>query len=116
MSDLMLVVFIQDPESKEIFQSKMVDITLNASIDSEKSFSSKIFPNPNNGNFTIEIPAGAGKASVEVFTTTGSLVYSKNFSNSIEAITMNIGQPQGVYMLKVTLQDGKTSVSKLVIR
>lgn len=116
MSDLMLVVFIQDPETKEIFQSKMVDITLNASIDSEKSFSSKIFPNPNNGNFTIEIPAGAGKATVEVFTTTGSLVYSKNFSNSIEAITMNIGQPQGVYMLKVTLQDGKTSVSKLVIR
>jgi hypothetical protein len=116
MSDLMLVVFIQDPVTKVIFQSKMVDVTLNSSVDIEKSFSFNAFPNPNNGSFTIELPTEAGGASVEVFSTTGSLVYSKNFNNSNEAITMNINQTQGVYIVKVTLQNGKTSIGKLIVK
>jgi hypothetical protein len=116
MSDLMLVVFIQDPVTKVIFQSKMVDVTLNSSVDIEKSFSFNAFPNPNNGSFTIELPTEAGGASVEVFSKTGSLVYSKNFNNSNEAITMNINQTQGVYIVKVTLQNGKTSIGKLIVK
>lgn len=115
MNDLMLVVFIQDPTTKDIFQSKMVDITLNSGVDTENYFSTKIFPNPNNGNFSIQLPAEVGKANVEIFSTTGSLILSQRIDSN-EVRLMNIDQPKGVYMVKITLDNGKSSVSKLVIQ
>jgi hypothetical protein len=69
-----------------------------------------IFPNPNNGQFTISL---AGKTEVTITNAAGQLVYSKSVAGST-LLDMS-AQPKGVYFIKLA---SETSVSfdKIVIR
>lgn len=189
-NDLMLVVFIQNDENKEIMQSKMVYIPLaytltfnvkngttpidgamvaingqnittntsgvatiglpngtynytvskndfgayngsvvvsnaNVSVNvqlqatsieaSTQSFAS-LFPNPNTGTFSIQLPEIIGNVKVEVYSATGSLVENAQYEAGNGKIDMNISQPKGVYFLKLTLENGLTQTLKLVVK
>ncbi len=78
--------------------------------------SASLYPNPTNGNFSINVPSVSGKVAVNIYSVTGSLVESKQFEVGNGKIDMNISQPKGVYYVTLTL-DGETSQTlKLVVK
>jgi hypothetical protein len=70
------------------------------------------YPNPNNGQFTIELSNTEGSASVQVYDMVGKLVYSANSANGIQKIDIS-DQPKGMYLVKVT--SGKEVFTEKVI-
>lgn len=69
-----------------------------------KSNSLNIFPNPNNGNFYIEVPVVGEKGRLELFDNKGVVIYSKTFDGTItQKIPVHIRvAARGYYILKVT--------------
>ncbi|MBO3115295.1 T9SS type A sorting domain-containing protein [Winogradskyella sp. DF17] len=75
-----------------------------------------IFPNPNNGEFSIGFDSNSGEdISVEIFDIRGRVIYSQRY-NSVsrfeEVINLNKAQ-SGVYLLNIS--DGPQKVTKKII-
>lgn len=92
-----------------------VQLTL-TSIDNISLTSASLYPNPTNGNFSINMPNVAGKVGVNIYSVTGSLVESKQFEVVNGKIDMNISQPKGVYYVTLTLDGGTSQTLKLVVK
>ena len=74
----------------------------------------EVYPNPNNGIFTIDLPnAGAVKYSVEIINLTGQIVYSGKLLQGNEHQINLKGKLKGIYLLKVEL--GAESFQKKII-
>ena len=78
-----------------------------------------LYPNPNNGLFSIElIGAGQGLTSIEVADITGRIVYEEKTNTTVQEKSKQIDLhllPNGIYIVKV--QQGNQILSKkLVIR
>lgn len=76
-----------------------------------------VYPNPNNGLFTVSIPnADYNAMSMEVVSIDGKVIYSDKFSNVSGTFTNEIDMTNaanGTYFLRVTA-DGTTTVMKVV--
>ena len=77
-----------------------------------------IYPNPNNGEFTLEL-AGvtAGKVDVRVYDITGTIVYHESglIANTNYSLRIDLGSyPQGMYFVKVSHEQG-SSVRKMLL-
>ena len=76
----------------------------------------QLFPNPNNGNFNIRINSVLyNYITMKVFTTTGQLVYSKNYSGLVynRVLPVNLSMlPGGVYMVQFYYEDGVRTSDK----
>jgi ELWxxDGT repeat protein len=59
-----------------------------------------IFPNPNNGQFTLKMPNHIKNALLTVFDSNCRLVSQRNISNNIEEINLSDFN-QGIYMLRI---------------
>ncbi|MFV0566072.1 MAG: reprolysin-like metallopeptidase [Flavobacteriaceae bacterium] len=104
------------------FNGEVEDYTLNitptASIEEHGFENLAIYPNPNNGTFTINLNGALNRdINTKVFDVRGRLVYQKTFSNlgdfAQEIILTN--KQSGMYILRI--DDGlKTEVRKLVVR
>ncbi|MES2618879.1 MAG: PKD domain-containing protein [Bacteroidota bacterium] len=71
-----------------------------------------IYPNPNNGMFTISTSANGGM-KIEVFNLLGSKILSQTTSDN--TININLGDvAKGIYMVKVTI-NGVTTTSKITV-
>ena len=75
-----------------------------------------IFPNPSNGEVNISLQNEKKVSTLEVYSITGALVYSKTYNANLSNLKVNINQPQGVYMVRVTLSNGETSIGKLIVK
>jgi len=75
-----------------------------------------IFPNPSNGEVNISLQNEEKVSTLEVYSITGALVFSKTYNANISNLKENINQPQGVYMVRVTLSNGETSIGKLIVK
>jgi len=65
-----------------------------------------VYPNPNNGQFTIESSVG-GASSVEIYNVLGEKVFTRDLSTIKGANTININnQPNGVYLYRVISDSG----------
>ena len=67
-----------------------------------------VYPNPNDGNFTVVIPGGiTGKVIINIFDMTGQLVFQKMIERTGEPmeIPVNIDIPAGVYAVQVIAGD-----------
>ena len=75
-----------------------------------------LYPNPNNGRFTINFEADAiSPVEVNVFDLRGRVIYSNTFANQSlfnETIDLNSIQ-SAVYLLKV--KNGNRSVTKKIV-
>ncbi|MFP4557498.1 MAG: T9SS type A sorting domain-containing protein [Bacteroidales bacterium] len=87
--------------------------TTNVNSTSETDFC--ILPNPNNGVFKVSLPVNAGVSTINIYSITGTLILNKKIRKPDSTISLNISQPQGVYILKVTLENGKELTRKLII-
>jgi hypothetical protein len=75
-----------------------------------------IYPNPNNGEFTINLKAtSSNSVSIDVLDIRGRKVFNKNYSvNGSLNQTINLGSVQsGMYLINV--QDGDRKVTKKII-
>ena len=71
-----------------------------------------IYPNPVDGNYVTIVTPVQGTKEIQVFTVTGRKVMDTVINgNTLDVSSFN----SGFYMLKVTV-DGKSKVSKLVVR
>ena len=68
-----------------------------------------VYPNPNNGNFTIHVD---GEVNYQIFNSVGQLVMSGNFTDETQIKTEGLNK--GVYFLQLTDGQG-TKVEKIVI-
>jgi PKD repeat protein len=76
---------------------------------SEVDHASFVYPNPNNGSFTIHAD---GESRYQLFNSIGQLVLSGNFTDKAQIKAE--GLRQGVYFLQLTNEQG-TRVEKLII-
>lgn len=68
-------------------------------LNTEKSF--KIYPNPNTGNFTIEIENPSKDASIEIFNLMGKLIKTVETSSSKSIYEIDLNSADGIYLVKV---------------
>jgi hypothetical protein len=76
-----------------------------------------VYPNPNNGFFTIAISNSAQSVAIEVVSADGKVVYADKQNNTGAAYTKEIdlsSLSNGAYFMKVT-QDNSTDVVKVLI-
>jgi hypothetical protein len=107
MSDLAVVVFLQDDATKEVVQSAYATMVvgMNESLEDQLA----IYPNPTTGLVKIE---GAEGAEVRVFNTLGELVVSEQ---SFRTGVVDLGNLEaGTYMIQVTTEKG-TVTRKVVL-
>ncbi|MCB9016424.1 MAG: T9SS type A sorting domain-containing protein [Lentimicrobiaceae bacterium] len=100
--------------------SRVVTVDACAGIDENNSLNGiNIYPNPNSGDFTIEIlNAAPGKANISISNATGKIVYSGRTELTGTNYTgqLSLGHiASGIYILKVETTDGVT-LQKLIIR
>ena len=80
----------------------------------EISSETKLYPNPTNGNFTVE---GTNVAKVEVYNLVGQMVYTSHLSLLTSHLTINADNwNKGMYLVNITNQNGAVETKKLVVR
>lgn len=90
----------------------------NTSTDAETVFNEenyfKIFPNPNNGQFSIDMKWFNNNASLSIFNLNGVCVYSSQLQNKSNQKINLSGIEQGIYFLKVN--NGKEQlIQKMIV-
>lgn len=79
----------------------------------------EIYPNPNNGNFTLKIKLKKliDKAIINIFNTLGQIIYSKEISfNSLcyeEKLNIKEITP-GIYYLRLNNEKAETSITLII--
>jgi trimeric autotransporter adhesin len=80
-----------------------------------KSEEIMVFPNPNDGQFTLSISNVNEKCSIEIYNVLGETTYGAKVSSGNTEINLS-GQPNGVYLYRVLNEDGGlVGEGKLVI-
>ena len=110
MADLDVVVFIQDPSTKAIMQSKIAAEGLSTnSFDSASKF--KVYPNPSNGIVKIKTES---PVDVVVMDITGKTVYTMNQVTSESQLNLSSLQ-KGIYMAKI-MSEGTEETQKIILK
>jgi agmatine/peptidylarginine deiminase len=93
-------------------QTIVVNISENliSAVDETLSAKTQLYPNPTNGNFTVE---GANVAKVEVYNLVGQKIYAEQG----KSVTINAGEwNKGIYLVNITDHTGAVETKKLVVK
>jgi hypothetical protein len=74
---------------------------------------SKVYPNPNSGNFTVDIGQVVENVDVTVLDLRGRIVLRKVFTQT-QMFQMNLNDSAGIYVVSVASEKGK-SLLKIII-
>jgi polyhydroxybutyrate depolymerase len=75
-----------------------------------------VYPNPSNGNFTIDISSITGKIkTVQIYSITGSLSYIQDISSE-QQISVNANLPKGMYLVQLINETGIIATEKIIIQ
>jgi hypothetical protein len=75
-----------------------------------------VYPNPNNGQFTIESSVVSDQLSVEIYNMLGQKVYSQSTILQPQ-FTINISdQPNGIYLIRMLDKDGNLVSQKKLVK
>ncbi|MFC5271501.1 T9SS type A sorting domain-containing protein [Adhaeribacter terreus] len=122
MDSLQVVFFVQDKNTKEVFNAgmgKRVSQPLGVSKNLEAVAQVNVYPNPTTGKVNIAFtPEKAGKATLEIYNAVGARVWNTTISAAevngkrIDADLSN--QPNGFYFLNLKYGD-KVLTKKIVL-
>ena len=73
-----------------------------------------LYPNPTNGNISMDMGAPYSSVDLKVLNAAGQLVSSGEFSNS-EKIDLKIEGPAGCYYVHVMTSDNRKAVIKVLL-
>ncbi|MCH7535912.1 MAG: T9SS type A sorting domain-containing protein [Bacteroidetes bacterium] len=71
-----------------------------------------VSPNPNNGDFQINLPENPGEVVINVFTLDGRLIKSQ-IENNNNTVTLNIEGANGIYVVEVVSDSGRETFKVL---
>lgn len=109
--DLMIVAWLQDNLTGSILQSASHDLNINTGIENQLVNLISLFPNPGNGSITLQ---GAENSIVEVSDVSGRIVLKQNINTHKIELDFH-GIQKGIYMVKISMEDGVVAVEKLII-
>lgn len=113
LSDLQVVIFVQDPTDKYIYQSAGVlmgpgEMT---AVEKEELAQVSVYPNP--ASHTVYV-AGLEKARVEIFDLGGRKVYERADAEGVMEVSL-ASFAKGAYVVRVS-QNGAVASRKLVVK
>lgn len=80
------------------------EIFVITSTEFSEDFKVKLYPNPNEGRFWVEIPAIFDKCSIDIFNIEGRLILNKNIKNHDGRVFIDFNFQSGSYILKISNQ------------
>ncbi|WP_305952105.1 T9SS type A sorting domain-containing protein [Emticicia oligotrophica] len=80
------------------------EIFVITSTEFSEDFKVKLYPNPNEGRFWVEIPAIFDKCSIDILNIEGKLILNKNIKNHDGKVFIDFNFQSGSYILKISNQ------------
>ncbi len=80
--------------------------------DFESALNISIYPNPTNGDFSIDLGRNIEQLEIHISDVSGKIVFAKSYENSQE-VTLNLNESPGLYFVTI-LADGVQSKYKLI--
>lgn len=124
ISQLAIVAFIQDEETKEVYQAA-IDMsptnlpTVNITGTEDPEYAEKInfFPNPANHELNIQLPVAVTKNTpVRMIDTYGRTVFENSFAPGDRAKTINTSDLiDGVYIMQINTPEGNAARRKIMV-
>ncbi len=99
-------------DSNGCFDSICVNIDVTTGTNQLKGESEKVkvYPNPNNGIFTIALGhaelVSASQTMIEIYNVLGEVVFSRSLISNSQFLINLSGQPDGVYLYRVLTENG----------
>ena len=111
-SDLGVLAWVQDNDTKEILQSQYAgySIGINANVLEEQVF---VYPNPAQNKLTIVLPQNSN-ATVQLINTNGQIIYTQNSLNPREIEVSTEDFPRGIYFIKLII-DNSVLMKKIIL-
>ncbi|MBS1646781.1 MAG: T9SS type A sorting domain-containing protein [Bacteroidetes bacterium] len=90
-------------------------VSVNINSDNKNLFN--VFPNPNNGVFTVQYAGGGNTVSIQIYNTLGSLLMEKEevITNNNYSTLLNT-LDAGVYVLRCSIDGGNPQVVRLIVQ
>ncbi|MDY0315730.1 MAG: fibronectin type III domain-containing protein, partial [Bacteroidales bacterium] len=109
------VIYTVTAEDGTTTQPWTVTVSVYVGIEDVENSALAIYPNPNNGNFTLDFTNINGKVNYQIFDTKGSIILNENFvanGNAIKEVSLNL--VPGVYFVKL-ITENQSLIEKLII-
>ena len=125
-ANLKVIVWIQSDQTRKVYQvasSELPNIPYDSTVvntqqlDITKEEAFRLFPNPNNGNFTIQFEAPIQfEAQWELIDINGRIIRNESVPTSTQSIFIQTDNlTKGVYFFRLYNQSGISSVRKVII-
>jgi hypothetical protein len=111
-SEIRIVAFVQNLDTKEVYQSQLFEVG-NGTVGIEKSITTQnemqIFPNPNNGTFTLLLNNNLFVESITIVNQLGQEIKKQTINSAALNFPNSFQLEKGIYFVKL-----KTKVEELV--
>ena len=102
-------VATDDVHGRELWHIENPYLEINEPLESTMTM---VYPNPGNGEFTVELPSEFNEVSLNVFDLTGKAVFSSTFKN-MGLMNFDLSLDNGIYLVQAEdLQSGEKQVVK----
>jgi uncharacterized repeat protein (TIGR03803 family) len=93
--------------------TNLIEVTnlITSILESDKSTNCLIFPNPNNGSFTVMLE---DDSQLQIFNSLGKIVFDKKLQTGENSIKM-FDATDGIYFVKIKNKEGIVTSKKIVI-
>lgn len=75
----------------------------------------KLYPNPTNGDLSIDLSPFSGKTELTVLNNVGQLIWNREY-NSGQLVNFNLNVPAGIYFLKVNIGYNESISRKFIVQ
>ena len=109
------VIYTVTAENGTTIQPWTVTVSVYVGIEDVENSALAIYPNPNNGNFTLDFTNINGKVNYQIYDTKGSIIISDDFvanGSAIKEVSLNL--VPGVYFVRLVTET-QSLVEKLVV-
>jgi len=116
-SEIRIVAFVQNLGTKEVFQSQLFEVG-NGTVGIEKSITTQnemqIFPNPNNGAFTLLLNNNLFIESITIVNQLGQVINRQTINSETINISNSFQLEKGIYFVKLKTK-GEEIVKKITV-